>query len=128
MLLAVLARRADTDLGGLDVYALAVGGVRVVDPGADLGVALALASSLHDVALPDGLVVVGEIGLGGELRQVAQCHRRLTEALRLGYRRAIVPRLSPEAPGGHRRGAGRDPGRGPRCGRHRPEWRRVPAG
>ncbi len=100
MLLAVLARRAATDLGGLDVYALAVGGVKVVDPGADLGVALALASSLHDVALPDGLVVVGEIGLGGELRQVAQCHRRLTEAMRLGYRRAIVPRLSPEAPAG----------------------------
>ena len=100
MLLAVLSRRAGTDLGGLDVYALAVGGVKVADPGVDLGIALALASSLHDVALPEGMVVVGEIGLGGELRQVSQCSRRLTEALRLGYHRAIVPRLSPPAPPG----------------------------
>jgi len=100
MLLAVLARRAATDLGGLDVYALAVGGVKVADPGADLGVALALASSLRDVALPDGMVALGEIGLGGELRQVAQCHRRLVEALRLGYHCALVPRLSPPLPEG----------------------------
>ena len=73
MLLAVLDRRAGIDLGGHDVYALAVGGVKLTDPGVDLGVALALASSLHDRALPDGLVVFGEIGLGGELRQVSQC-------------------------------------------------------
>ena len=122
MLLAVLARRAGTDLGGLDVYALAVGGVKVVDPGADLGVALALASSLHDVALPDGLVVVGEIGLGGELRQVAQCHRRLTEALRLGYRRAIVPRLSPEAPSGIDVVRAATLAEALGRGRYRPEW------
>lgn len=100
MLLAVLARRAGVDLAGRDVYALAVGGVKVTDPGADLGVALALASSQCDVALPDGLVVVGEIGLGGELRQVGQCQRRLHEAARLGYEYAIVPRLSPEEPPG----------------------------
>jgi len=100
MLLAVLARRAETDLSGRDVYALAVGGVKIADPGADLGIALALASSLEDIALSDSLVVLGEIGLGGELRQVGQCTRRLTEALRLGYRRAIIPKLSPEAPPG----------------------------
>ena len=74
--------------------------MKVADPGADLGVALALASALRDVALPDGLVVCGEVGLGGELRQVAQCQRRLVEAQRLGFHRAIVPRLSPAPPEG----------------------------
>jgi DNA repair protein RadA/Sms len=100
MLLAVLARRAHVDLGGHDVYGLAVGGVKVGDPGADLGIALALASSLYDQPLPDSTVVLGEIGLGGELRQAAQCNRRLTEAVRLGYHRAVIPRLSPPEPEG----------------------------
>jgi len=100
MLLAVLARRADVDLGAHDVYALAVGGVRLADPGVDLGVALALASSLEDQPLPEGTVAFGEIGLGGELRQASQCTRRLSEAVRLGYRRAIVPQLSPAEPPG----------------------------
>jgi DNA repair protein RadA/Sms len=100
MLLAVLDRRADVDLSKHDVYALAVGGVRLSDPGVDLGVALALASSLDDRPLPESTVAFGEIGLGGELRQVAQCTRRLTEAVRLGYRHAIVPALSPPEPEG----------------------------
>ncbi len=100
MLLAVLARRADVDLGNYDVYALAVGGVKLIDPGVDLGVALALASSLDDRPLPDSTVAFGEIGLGGELRQASQCTRRLIEAVRLGYRRAIVPKLSPPEPDG----------------------------
>ena len=82
------------------MYALAVGGVKLVDPGVDLGVALALASSLDDRPLPDSTVAFGEIGLGGELRQASQCTRRLTEAVRLGYRRAIVPKLSPPEPEG----------------------------
>ncbi len=100
MLLAVLARRAGVDLGGHDVYGLAVGGVKLADPGVDLGIAVALASSLYDRALPDSTVVFGEIGLGGELRQASQCTRRLTEAARLGYRRAVIPRLSPPEPEG----------------------------
>ncbi|HVN52549.1 MAG TPA: magnesium chelatase domain-containing protein, partial [Acidimicrobiales bacterium] len=100
MLLAVLARRAGIELSKHDVYALAVGGVRVSDPGGDLGIALALASSLTDRPVPASTVAFGEIGLGGELRQVSQCTRRLTEAVRLGYRRAVVPALSPPEPEG----------------------------
>jgi len=100
LLLAVLDRRADIKLGGDDVYALAVGGVRVHEPGADLGVALAVASAKTDLPMPAGLVACGEIGLGGELRQVSQGQRRLAEAARLGFTMAIVPRLAPEPPPG----------------------------
>lgn len=101
MLLAVLERRAG--LGALatsDVYALAVGGVRVTEPGADLGVALAVASALTDTPLPAGLVACGEIGLAGELRQVGQTARRLAEAARLGFTHAVVPRSAPDPPPG----------------------------
>jgi DNA repair protein RadA/Sms len=100
LLLAVLAERGGLAFGQSDVYALAVGGVRVVEPGADLGLALALASALTGRPLPADLVVCGEVGLGGELRQVSQCERRLAEAARLGFARAVVPRLSPPAPEG----------------------------
>lgn len=96
LLLAVLAERGGLPFGEYDVYALAVGGVKVTEPGADLGVALALASALVGRPVPPDLVVCGEVGLGGELRQVAQCERRLAEAARLGFRRALVPRLSPD--------------------------------
>ena len=100
LLLAVLDRRAGIKLDGDDVYALAVGGVRVHEPGADLGIALAVASAKTDQAMPPFLVACGEIGLGGELRQVSQGQRRLAEAARLGYTYAIVPRLAPEPPPG----------------------------
>ena len=77
------ARRAAPSGSGApamsDVYALAVGGVRVIEPGADLGLALAIASALTDRTLPAGLVACGEIGLAGELRQVGQTGRRLAE-------------------------------------------------
>jgi DNA repair protein RadA/Sms len=98
MLLAVLARRAHIDLAPRDVYALAVGGAQLREPGVDLAVVLALVSSAFDHPLPDDVVVCGEVGLGGELRQVSHCARRLAEAARLGFRRAIVPRLSPDPP------------------------------
>jgi DNA repair protein RadA/Sms len=77
-----------------------VGGVRVVEPGADLALALALVSSITKKPLPADLVACGEIGLCGELRQVGQTGRRLAEAARLGFRRAIVPASAPEAPPG----------------------------
>jgi DNA repair protein RadA/Sms len=99
LLLAVLARRVGLEtFTKSDVYASAVGGVRVAEPGADLALALALVSSLVDRALPADLVAVGEVGLGGELRQAAQMSRRLAEAARLGFRRAVVPASSPGAP------------------------------
>lgn len=91
LLLAVLERRLGLKASSHEVYALAVGGVRVAEPGADLGLALAVASALGDWAVADDMVVVGEVGLAGELRQVSQTPRRLTEAARLGFRRALVP-------------------------------------
>jgi DNA repair protein RadA/Sms len=99
-LLAVLERRAGLAVAGLDVFALAVGGVKVHEPGADLAVALAVASSLHDEPLPDDVVACAEVGLGGELRQVGQTPRRLAEAARLGFQRAVVPYSAPEPPAG----------------------------
>ena len=99
-LLAVLESRARVNVSESDVFALAVGGVRVIEPGADLALALAVTSSLHDVALPDDLVACAEIGLGGELRQVGQTPRRLAEAARLGFRRVLLPHSAPDPPVG----------------------------
>src|SRR5687768_4196184 len=80
LLLAVLERRVGLTFSGADVYVSAVGGVRINEPGADLAVALALASAMTGTALPPQLVACGEIGLGGELRQVGHTTRRLAEA------------------------------------------------
>lgn len=100
LLLAILARRARLPVTSADVYALAVGGARVAEPGADLGVALAVGSAVRDQPIADDLVAIGEVGLGGELRQVGQTPRRLAEAARLGFRRAIVPAAAPvDTPG-----------------------------
>ncbi|MFN2609187.1 MAG: DNA repair protein RadA [Acidimicrobiales bacterium] len=98
LLLAVLEQRAGVKVARADVYALAVGGVQVVEPAADLAVALAVASATSGTPIPDDMVACGEIGLGGELRQVAQADRRLAEAVRLGFRRAVVPESSPDPP------------------------------
>lgn len=100
LLLAVLDRRVGLRLRGADVYVSAVGGVRVAEPASDLAVALALASAAHDRALPPDLVACGEVGLGGELRQVHQTQRRLAEAARLGFGRAVVPLSVPDGPPG----------------------------
>jgi DNA repair protein RadA/Sms len=91
LLLAVLERRARISLAGHEVYASVVGGVKLAEPGADLGLCLALVSAVVNKPLPADLVVVGEVGLAGEVRQVAQVGRRLAEAARLGFTRAIVP-------------------------------------
>jgi DNA repair protein RadA/Sms len=99
LLIAVLQRRAGLSLGGSDVYVSAVGGVRVAEPGADLALCLALASAAVDRPLPPELVACGEVGLAGEVRQVAQTPRRLAEAARLGFCHALVP-VGAEAPAG----------------------------
>ncbi len=96
MMLAVLERRAHVPVAGLDTYVMAVGGARVTEPAADLGLALAAASSLTSVALGPHTVVCGEVGLGGEVRSVAQIERRLGEAERLGFRHAVVPASTPD--------------------------------
>ncbi|HEX2575819.1 MAG TPA: DNA repair protein RadA, partial [Aquihabitans sp.] len=100
LLLAVLEQRLGILTGGHDVYALAVGGVKVGEPGVDLALALAVVSSLTGVPLPDDVVACAEVGLGGELRQVAQTPRRLSEAARLGFGRALVSATAPEPPPG----------------------------
>ena len=91
LLVAVLARRAGVGLGSHDVYANLAGGLAADDPGLDLAVAIALASTFRDRAVAMGTLAVAEIGLLGELRSVSGLERRLREAARLGFTRAIVP-------------------------------------
>ena len=91
MVLAVLQRRADVKLGKTDIYAATVGGVRLTEPSVDLAVALALASSVANLTVPQGVIAVGEVGLAGEVRNVGGVPRRVAEAERMGFRRAIVP-------------------------------------
>jgi DNA repair protein RadA/Sms len=91
LLLAVLDRRTDVDVLSSDVYVNVAGGVRSSEPGADLGVALALASSRLDKPLPADVAACGEVGLGGEVRRVGRIDLRVREAVRLGFRRVILP-------------------------------------
>ncbi len=91
MLLAVLHRHAGLALFDQDVFVNAVGGVRIVEPGADLAVTLAIVSSLRNRALPAKHVVFGEVGLAGEVRPVQRGQERLREAAKLGFTHAIVP-------------------------------------
>jgi DNA repair protein RadA/Sms len=98
LLIAVLGRRAGIGLAGHDVYANLAGGLDVAEPGLDLPLALALASSLRDRPVRPGTVAIGEVGLLGELRAVGGVERRLREAARLGFTRAIVPRAGGREP------------------------------
>jgi DNA repair protein RadA/Sms len=98
MIVAVLDKRGGVDLGKADVYANVAGGLRIVEPAADLALALAIVSSLRDLPLPAETVVVGELGLAGDVRRVGRMERRLQEAARRGFARAIVPRGSVSAP------------------------------
>ena len=91
MLLAVLDRRLGLGDCPSDVYMSVVGGLRIGEPGADLAVCTAIASSTLDLAIDADVVAIGEVGLAGELRSATAVDRRLTEAARLGFRRAIVP-------------------------------------
>src|SRR5205085_6703994 len=90
MVLAVLEKRCGMRISDKDVYVNVPGGVKVIEPAADLGIAAALASSYHDRPVDPGVVVAGEIGLSGEIRAVQQTEKRLKEAERLGFERALV--------------------------------------
>ena len=90
MLLAVLHRHGGIQVGDQDVFANVVGGVKVMETGADLALLLAIISSFRDKALPKDLVVFGEVGLSGEIRAVQQGQDRLQEAAKHGFRKAIV--------------------------------------
>jgi DNA repair protein RadA/Sms len=96
MILAVLERRAGMQLGSHDVYVSVAGGLRVVEPAADLGIALAIASAFRNVALPNDVVAFGEVGLSGELRPVSAAARREAEARKLGYAGIVSPANAPD--------------------------------
>ena len=101
-ILAVLEKHMGLPLSRFDCYLAVAGGLDVEEPAADLGVAAAVVASFRDLTLPAGTVLLGELGLGGQLRSVGQLELRLQEAVRLGFRRAVVPRgsgLGPVASG-----------------------------
>ncbi|MCH7483391.1 MAG: DNA repair protein RadA, partial [Chloroflexi bacterium] len=91
MLTAVLGRRAGLALAGQDIMVNVPGGLRIAEPAADLGIALAVASSFYDAPLDPATVSIGEVGLNGEVRRVQQVERRLGEAARHGFTRALIP-------------------------------------
>ncbi len=91
VVLAVLERRLELSLGGLDIYVNLAGGLKVIDPGLDLAIALAVYSAVMMKPIPEGIAVFGEVGLAGEVRSVSQPARRAAEATRIGIERLIAP-------------------------------------
>jgi len=96
LLLAVAEKRAALKLSAYDSYVNVIGGLQLNEPGADLAVALAIASSYRDQPIPDDLVAIGEIGLTGEIRSVSNMNQRLMEIERLGFKKCIIPQKSSE--------------------------------
>ncbi|MFN8568321.1 MAG: DNA repair protein RadA [Kouleothrix sp.] len=94
MLIAVLSKRVGLPLFNQDIYVNIVGGLRITEPAADLAVAVAIASSYRNQRVRSDLVLVGEVGLSGELRSTSQLDRRLGEAAKLGFKRSLYPRTS----------------------------------
>ena len=91
LLIAILEKRLGLHLHGEDVYLNVAGGIRVSEPAIDLGVATAIASSFRDRAIPPQTVIMGEMGLGGEVRAIPQLEARLREAEKLGFQQAVIP-------------------------------------
>ena len=91
LIAAVLTRRARVNLSNQDIITNIIGGMKVGEPAADLGIALAIASSFRDCQVAPGLAALGEVGLSGELRPVPQLERRISEAARLGFKRCLIP-------------------------------------
>ena len=102
MINAVLDNRAGIPISAMDVFLSTVGGMRLTDPSCDLAVAIAVASAFTGNPLPATLVVIGEVGLAGDLRRVTGMDRRLSEAARLGFTTALVPAGSGQPPKGLR--------------------------
>ena len=91
LLLAVLEKRAGLRLGSYDVFVKVAGGLRLDEPAVDLAIILAVASSFRNCPIDDQVVVVGEVGLGGEVRSISQIERRVNEAERLGFKSVYLP-------------------------------------
>ncbi len=96
LLLAVAEKRGNMKLSIFDAYINVIGGLHLDEPGADLPVVLAVASSYRDQVIPDDLVAIGELGLTGEIRSVSHMNQRLTEVARLGFKRCVIPRSGSE--------------------------------
>ena len=92
LLMAVAEKRAGMKLSLFDAYINVIGGLRLDEPGADLSVVLAVASSYRDTPIADDLVAIGEVGLTGEIRSVSHMNQRLAEAARLGFKKCIIPK------------------------------------
>lgn len=91
MLMAVLEKRVGLQIYNFDAYVNVVGGIRLDEPACDLGIAAAVASSFRNVPVREGCVLIGEIGLTGEVRAVGQIDKRISEAMRLGFKSVIIP-------------------------------------
>jgi len=91
MILAVLEKRLNRSFAQMDVFVSVAGGIRITEPAADLGLALSIVSNESNRPMPDGLIVIGELGLSGEVRRVGHLERRLQEAARHGLTRALIP-------------------------------------
>ena len=91
MLLAVLEKRVGLKLGTSDVFVNAVGGVRIDETSADLGIAMAIVSSFRNQRVTPNAVLIGEVGLTGEIRPVAHIERRIAEAEKLGFKGVVLP-------------------------------------
>jgi DNA repair protein RadA/Sms len=91
-ILAVLEKRVGLNLSKQDVYVNVIGGIEIIEPSADLGIALAVLTCARNAKLPHDTVIIGEIGLNGEIRPVSNIESRLKEAQKLGFRRAIIPK------------------------------------
>ena len=96
MLLAVAEKRCGMKLSAFDAYINVIGGLRLDEPGADLPVVLAIASSYRDAVIPSDVVAIGEVGLTGEIRSVSNMNQRLGEVARLGFKTCIIPRNGSE--------------------------------
>ncbi|MFQ5769452.1 MAG: DNA repair protein RadA [bacterium] len=97
LLLAVLEKRLGLRLGAYDVFVNAAGGVRIDEPSADLGILMSIASSFKDQIVDSQTVIIGEVGLGGEIRTVPQIDKRLAEASKLGFKKAVIPKFNLKA-------------------------------
>jgi DNA repair protein RadA/Sms len=99
MLIAVLEKHGGLRLADQDVFASAVGGLKIVEPAADLALCLAIAGAHYSRTMSPGVAVIGEVGLGGEIRPVHQVEQRVRESHRLGYRTVMLPADGPKMPG-----------------------------
>ena len=91
VLMAVLEKRANLNLGSQDVYLNVVSGIKISEPAIDLGIILAVVSSFKNISIPKDLVAIGEVGLTGEVRAVNMIEKRLKEAEKLGFKKCIIP-------------------------------------